>query len=146
MIRRPPRSTLFPYTTLFRSNRGHGLTGEDVPRKEDARKEGEKGELNGFGLRVGLAGNENADGQRDEKIGKRKERKKQHVSVNRHLKDEAHEAENHAELEKTDSEVGEELAEEQAHRTDGSDEKLFESAALLLAHDGEGGEKGRDVQ
>src|SRR5256885_9783289 len=24
MIRRPPRSTLFPYTTLFRSLRGHG--------------------------------------------------------------------------------------------------------------------------
>src|SRR6266498_2967765 len=24
MIRRPPRSTLFPYTTLFRSNRPHG--------------------------------------------------------------------------------------------------------------------------
>src|SRR5689334_24360510 len=24
MIRRPPRSTLFPYTTLFRSNRGYG--------------------------------------------------------------------------------------------------------------------------
>src|SRR2546426_11436968 len=23
MIRRPPRSTLFPYTTLFRSKRGH---------------------------------------------------------------------------------------------------------------------------
>src|SRR5258708_26748570 len=23
MIRRPPRSTLFPYTTLFRSNKGH---------------------------------------------------------------------------------------------------------------------------
>src|SRR5256886_11668283 len=23
MIRRPPRSTLFPYTTLFRSGRGH---------------------------------------------------------------------------------------------------------------------------
>src|SRR5256885_6710845 len=27
MIRRPPRSTLFPYTTLFRSRR-------DIPRKE----------------------------------------------------------------------------------------------------------------
>src|SRR5258708_30283852 len=27
MIRRPPRSTLFPYTTLFRS-RAHGLIGE----------------------------------------------------------------------------------------------------------------------
>src|SRR3989441_6605033 len=25
MIRRPPRSTLFPYTTLFRSNVGHGV-------------------------------------------------------------------------------------------------------------------------
>src|SRR5438067_7312250 len=24
MIRRPPRSTLFPYTTLFRSESGHG--------------------------------------------------------------------------------------------------------------------------
>src|SRR2546426_8198426 len=26
MIRRPPRSTLFPYTTLFRSERGHKVT------------------------------------------------------------------------------------------------------------------------
>src|SRR2546430_5659265 len=26
MIRRPPRSTLFPYTTLFRSRRASGLT------------------------------------------------------------------------------------------------------------------------
>src|SRR2546430_6720794 len=25
MIRRPPRSTLFPYTTLFRSPRAHGV-------------------------------------------------------------------------------------------------------------------------
>src|SRR2546422_1869052 len=25
MIRRPPRSTLFPYTTLFRSNGSHGF-------------------------------------------------------------------------------------------------------------------------
>src|SRR3712207_8285137 len=28
MIRRPPRSTLFPYTTLFRSGRGAGAGGE----------------------------------------------------------------------------------------------------------------------
>src|SRR3990172_7066704 len=27
MIRRPPRSTLFPYTTLFRSGRDRGLPG-----------------------------------------------------------------------------------------------------------------------
>src|SRR3712207_47598 len=30
MIRRPPRSTLFPYTTLFRSYLGHGLSPEQV--------------------------------------------------------------------------------------------------------------------
>src|SRR3989454_9018293 len=29
MIRRPPRSTLFPYTTLFRSAREAGLTDRD---------------------------------------------------------------------------------------------------------------------
>src|SRR3712207_7568819 len=32
MIRRPPRSTLFPYTTLFRSH--HGGTGSDRARHE----------------------------------------------------------------------------------------------------------------
>src|SRR3712207_7158466 len=30
MIRRPPRSTLFPYTTLFRSDTGLDATGEPV--------------------------------------------------------------------------------------------------------------------
>src|SRR2546422_3707255 len=36
MIRRPPRSTLFPYTTLFRSPRdGHRLV--EHPRAEDRR-------------------------------------------------------------------------------------------------------------
>src|SRR2546430_11588680 len=30
MIRRPPRSTLFPYTTLFRSRTLHGAAGEGV--------------------------------------------------------------------------------------------------------------------
>src|SRR3712207_8572709 len=30
MIRRPPRSTLFPYTTLFRSVPGASITSEDV--------------------------------------------------------------------------------------------------------------------
>src|SRR2546430_5771449 len=32
MIRRPPRSTLFPYTTLFRSRAG--MTGQDPPQAE----------------------------------------------------------------------------------------------------------------
>src|SRR3712207_8006675 len=31
MIRRPPRSTLFPYTTLFRSERGPGGSGGGRP-------------------------------------------------------------------------------------------------------------------
>src|SRR5258707_11961403 len=30
MIRRPPRSTLFPYTTLFRSRAGAGITRANV--------------------------------------------------------------------------------------------------------------------
>src|SRR2546427_9257485 len=30
MIRRPPRSTLFPYTTLFRSRKEHHENGEDL--------------------------------------------------------------------------------------------------------------------
>src|SRR2546430_11077391 len=33
MIRRPPRSTLFPYTTLFRSERHLPVHGEGQPRE-----------------------------------------------------------------------------------------------------------------
>src|SRR5438034_6329530 len=33
MIRRPPRSTLFPYTTLFRSCRGYGRGGGATLRR-----------------------------------------------------------------------------------------------------------------
>src|SRR3712207_8804017 len=36
MIRRPPRSTLFPYTTLFRSGRRRGRLGAAVPGLADA--------------------------------------------------------------------------------------------------------------
>src|SRR3712207_4755615 len=34
MIRRPPRSTLFPYTTLFRSRREHGRQRGHQPEHE----------------------------------------------------------------------------------------------------------------
>ena len=34
MIRRPPRSTLFPYTTLFRSQKGHKISVEFISREE----------------------------------------------------------------------------------------------------------------
>src|SRR5690349_22996969 len=35
MIRRPPRSTLFPYTTLFRSRRARGPRGQGVRRPHE---------------------------------------------------------------------------------------------------------------
>src|SRR3712207_8275758 len=35
MIRRPPRSTLFPYTTLFRSRERRARDGEQEPLQDD---------------------------------------------------------------------------------------------------------------
>src|SRR3712207_7350357 len=48
MIRRPPRSTLFPYTTLFRSQAGPGqrpaIAAIDRPRQQpEAGRAGERG-------------------------------------------------------------------------------------------------------
>src|SRR3712207_7757937 len=41
MIRRPPRSTLFPYTTLFRSGGPHGDDrGDEVDRAQDGAQAG----------------------------------------------------------------------------------------------------------
>src|SRR3712207_8653617 len=39
MIRRPPRSTLFPYTTLFRSEHDERLTGEAEDRRDAVERE-----------------------------------------------------------------------------------------------------------
>src|SRR2546426_3691442 len=47
MIRRPPRSTLFPYTTLFRSERGEGVVGDPGSRGRNYR---EQRALPGVGL------------------------------------------------------------------------------------------------
>src|SRR3712207_7229606 len=49
MIRRPPRSTLFPYTTLFRSPRDDGGDVDHADRRHDApqRREDRLGELIG---------------------------------------------------------------------------------------------------
>src|SRR5687768_18073176 len=48
MIRRPPRSTLFPYTTLFRSTRASGGKAMDVPpaveQEEEERGAAERGD------------------------------------------------------------------------------------------------------
>src|SRR3989442_5834923 len=40
MIRRPPRSTLFPYTTLFRSHAGNHVDPDQMPAHVDARDHG----------------------------------------------------------------------------------------------------------
>src|SRR3712207_7583639 len=65
MIRRPPRSTLFPYTTLFRSDpgelfpwkrlaqEGHGLWFEPQPAPGPALKRGDEG-VGVFALQAGL--------------------------------------------------------------------------------------------
>src|SRR6266487_2585998 len=62
MIRRPPRSTLFPYTTLFRSRRprcpvrgGAGGSGEHRPRRGGQRSHGAPRTLGG---RLGMTNNE----------------------------------------------------------------------------------------
>src|SRR2546430_6464734 len=62
MIRRPPRSTLFPYTTLFRSalrDRRAGGRGQDSPapriRRVNHRRRGRAAELRGPALRVPAA-------------------------------------------------------------------------------------------
>src|SRR3712207_8147202 len=58
MIRRPPRSTLFPYTTLFRSGGGtsdDGLTGRI---------------RTGPGLGQGPAGRQPCDGGADDRLGR----------------------------------------------------------------------------
>src|SRR3712207_9110503 len=86
MIRRPPRSTLFPYTTLFRSNRGgdqdgyarlgsyHELPGGAEHRVGDHRGEG--GVEAGYGLDPGqlpvghpLRDEDREDGKPSDQVG-----------------------------------------------------------------------------
>src|SRR2546422_9776065 len=45
MIRRPPRSTLFPYTTLFRSSVKSGASGEIIAMRAQTGDEVKKGQL-----------------------------------------------------------------------------------------------------
>src|SRR5687767_15389065 len=64
MIRRPPRSTLFPYTTLFRSSHGAGAHSECV------------GQANTVIALVGQAHR----GQRQERHGRLGKRSEEHTS------------------------------------------------------------------
>src|SRR2546426_7638852 len=70
MIRRPPRSTLFPYTTLFRSDRDPEEWAVQVPHDDAPAEQGlEHGLAVLFHVEVqeiGLAG-DNSEPQRDRK-------------------------------------------------------------------------------
>src|SRR3712207_7005206 len=73
MIRRPPRSTLFPYTTLFRSRvqraagrRGRDLAGVEM-RDRDAAAERQRDRLVGRGGGVDRGAGGHGDGRRDRK-------------------------------------------------------------------------------
>src|SRR3712207_9585134 len=56
MIRRPPRSTLFPYTTLFRSAGSRDLRGHDILDAEvNVGQKGGRGHVEGAEHEVGLA-------------------------------------------------------------------------------------------
>src|SRR3989441_10763935 len=55
MIRRPPRSTLFPYTTLFRSGHGAPVRGQGLPRglgEGAARLDGRRARTSSAGVRM----------------------------------------------------------------------------------------------
>src|SRR3712207_8235330 len=59
MIRRPPRSTLFPYTTLFRSAARRELTHRAAERWHTRRRDGDQAYRRRVG---GSAGDEQRDG------------------------------------------------------------------------------------
>src|SRR5690242_21501185 len=60
MIRRPPRSTLFPYTTLFRSGRGFGCGAGDERSGRGVQRRGG----------TGLAGRADRPGRRGRRLGR----------------------------------------------------------------------------
>src|SRR3712207_7890414 len=83
MIRRPPRSTLFPYTTLFRSEETHGdrfAPGRFGVRRRDRRRSAGRGRVAGAPHRVHrrVTGEPSVGGDVDEGAGD--ERSEEHTS------------------------------------------------------------------
>src|SRR2546423_7551286 len=56
MIRRPPRSTLFPYTTLFRSRDGPPVSRVDARRGGTARRQPVRAGAVGGAVSIGVPG------------------------------------------------------------------------------------------
>ena len=67
---------------------GHGFARENVARKENTGQNRQESELHGFGLRCGLAGDEDSERQRGEEVGQREKREQDHAAVNRDPEDE----------------------------------------------------------
>src|SRR5687768_17816186 len=80
MIRRPPKPTLFPYTTLFRSWTEVRSCGEQECRQRDAAQE--EGDAEERAGRQGRDGEEPQAGDRDRIVGGTKEgrRSEEHTS------------------------------------------------------------------
>src|SRR5438270_10617052 len=96
MIRRPPRSTLFPYTTLFRSHRAPQLVSRfsryehDVPRPAQDRK---STRLNSSHSQISYAVfclKKKKKKNKKKKIKKKNYKKKHHLKKNLHDKYKIH--------------------------------------------------------
>src|ERR1700693_3483525 len=85
---------------------GHGFAREDVAGEKDARENGEKCELHRLCLGGGFTGNQNAERERDEEIGKREKSEKDDATVDGNAEDEDHEGEQHGQFEEADGEIG----------------------------------------
>src|ERR1035438_5371607 len=94
----------------------HGLPREDISRKKDTRKNRKKSQLHSLRLGPRLTRNENTERQRYKQIGKRQNGQQQDAAVDRHPENKPHERQDHAQLKKSDSQIGKQLSKQQSHR------------------------------
>src|SRR5256885_8392307 len=83
MIRRPPRSTLFPYTTLFRSRRtlrGRALAEDRLERIQQVGLLDRFGQVRGDFERPASRRVHRAGGRRQHDDGRRSQRSEEHTS------------------------------------------------------------------
>src|SRR4029077_16006727 len=114
---------------------GHGFQRENVTGEKDTWQNRQKRQLHGFRLRVGLAGNQNSQRQRNKNVRQRQDGQQDYVAVNRHAKCEAHERQNHAQFKKSDAQIWQQFAQQQSHRPNRRDEQLFQRPTLFFPHD-----------
>ena len=127
--------------------RRHGVDEKDVAGEKDRGQDGAHGELEGFSLGAGFGGDEEADSEYGEQEGQRHCEQNEDVAVDGHLKDDAHDDEDGAELSEAEDAVGNHLADHEAEGGDGRHGELLERAALAFADEAEGDEQdGHDLE